>query len=85
MDLRLELLETFTAVGSDGSRHTVRAYDRLTPDPSLGGDRWVSTGTLEFRLDDGRILTVHSDGTAHAAGSDVLLTLPARAAPADHA
>lgn len=83
MDLRLQLLETFTARGSDGSRYKVCAFDRLARDPSAGGEQWEPTGTIEYRLLDGRGLEVRRDGTARIARTDVTLSMPARAALAE--
>lgn len=80
MELRLRLLDTFSATGSDGATYKVCAYDRLAPDPSLpDSGQWDSTGQVEYRLDDGRGLQLQPDGTAHIAGSGVTLTLPKRA------
>ncbi len=83
MDLRLQLLETFTAQGSDGSQYKVCAFDRLARDPSVAGDHWESTGTIEYRLVDGRGLEVHRDGTARIDRSEVTLSIPRRAAVAE--
>lgn len=82
MDLRLRLLESFCATGSDGATYKVCAYDRLAPDLSLapGTEGWESTGEVELRLDDGRRVDLQRDGTSFIAGSDVQLTLPERAA-----
>jgi hypothetical protein len=80
MDLRLQLLETFSAAGSDGATYKVCAYDRLTPDPSLSGEHWESTGSVEYRLADGRAVRLQRDGTARIEGSNVVLSMPARAA-----
>lgn len=78
MDLRLQLLDTFVAAGSDGGTYKVCAYDRLAPDLSLhdGGEHWESTGKVEYRLADGRRVEVHRDGSTWIGGSDVLLTMP---------
>jgi hypothetical protein len=84
MDVRLQLLETFFAAGSDGARYKVCAYDRLAPDPSIAGEHWESTGSLEYRLSDGRVVQVHRDGTARIAGSDVVLSMPTKAAAQLH-
>lgn len=76
MELRLNLLDTFTAAGSDGARYKVCAYDRLTQDPSLGGDgqeHWTSTGQAEYRLEDGRRVEVSGSGAMRIAGSGVEL------------
>lgn len=80
MDLRLQLLETFTAAGSDGQDYKVYAYDRLARDPSLAGEHWESTGSVEYRLADGRVLQVQRDGTARIDRSSVVLSMPAHAA-----
>ncbi|TWO70881.1 hypothetical protein FN976_13030 [Caenimonas sedimenti] len=80
MDLRLSLLDSFQATGSDGASYKVRAYDRLAPDPSLGGEHWESTGEIEYRLDDGRRLEVERGGKARIVGGNVELTLPRAAA-----
>jgi hypothetical protein len=81
MDLRLQLLDSFTVTGSDGASYKVCAYDRLAPDPSLadGGEHWQSTGQLEYRLADGRRVELERDGTARVAGSQVRLSMPAAA------
>jgi hypothetical protein len=82
MDLRLQLLESFSATGSDGATYKVCAYDRLAPDLSLppGEQRWESTGEVEYRLADGRRVELQRDGTSFIAGSQVQLTLPKQAA-----
>ena len=82
MDLRLQLVDSFMAEGSDGSTYKVCAYERLVPDPALpdGGEHWQSTGQMELRLADGTPVQIDADGTAHIARSDVLLTMPPRAA-----
>lgn len=80
MDLRLQLIDTFNAQGSDGHSYKVCAYDRLAPDPSLAGEHWESTGTIEYRLEDGRVLEVHRDGKARVDGSELVIDIPKRAA-----
>ena len=81
MELRLRLLESFSATGSDGASYKVCAYERLVPDLSLadGGEHWESTGELEFRLPDGRRVEVSRGGSARIAGTAVQLQLPAAA------
>jgi hypothetical protein len=76
MDLRLRFLDSFLANGSDGRMHKVRAFDRLTRDQSLpsGSEHWESTGVVEYRLDDGRLVEVLRDGSLRIAGSGVTLT-----------
>ncbi|HVZ42623.1 MAG TPA: hypothetical protein VHA82_02350 [Ramlibacter sp.] len=75
MDLRLQLLESFTAQGSDGTAYKVFAYDRLAPDPSLadGSEHWASTGQVEYRLADGRRIDVGRDGSLSIASTGVRL------------
>lgn len=76
MDLRLHLLDTFMARGSDGATYKVRAYERMVPDLSLGdgADRWESTGITEYRLDDGRLVDARPDGSLHVVAGGVALT-----------
>lgn len=75
MDLRLHLLETFMATGSDGASYKVCAYDRLAPDAALAdGQHWESTGQVEYRLADNRPVEVSRDGSMRIAGSGVELT-----------
>lgn len=83
MELRLQLLDTFTAEGSDGATYKVCAYDRLVPDLSLAGsgERWESTGEVEYRLADGRLVEAASDGTTAIARTGVRLALQPRARP----
>jgi hypothetical protein len=75
MDLRLHLLETFMATGSDGGAYKVCAYERLAPDASLADDaHWESTGVAEYRLADGRPVEVRRNGEMRIVGTDVQLT-----------
>jgi hypothetical protein len=75
MDLRLRLLESFRATGSDGGSYKICAYERLARDESLPHEEhWEPTGQAEYRLDDGRLVEVRLDGEMRIAGSDVLLT-----------
>ena len=77
MDLRLELLDSFFADGSDGKRYKVRAYDRLAPVPGAAG-QWESTGQVELRLEDGTRVDVAADGDMRISGSAVRLVIAAR-------
>lgn len=81
MDLRLQLLESFTATGSDGTTYKVCAYDRMVPDLAFadGGEHWESSGMVEYRLDDGRPVDVQRDDTARIHGTDVVLDMSAPA------
>jgi hypothetical protein len=78
MDLRLHLLDSFTAQGSDGATYKVRAYERLAPDLSLGegSDRWESTGVAEYRLEDGRVLSARPDGSWQLPSTGLVLRAP---------
>ncbi len=71
MDMRLNLLESFTAHGADGATYKVRGYERQVPDPNLndGQQHWQSTGVAEYRLDDGTPVDVSADGSMRIAGS----------------
>jgi hypothetical protein len=82
MDLRLHLLESFVAAGSDGASYKVCAYERLAPDTSLsdGLEHWEPTGQLEYRLFDGRRVEMQRDGSMRIAGSDVVLAAGAKRA-----
>jgi hypothetical protein len=75
MDIRLHLLETFSARGSDGAAYKVCAYERLAPDLSApaGADAWESTGVIEYRLQDGRLVHGARDGTLRIVGGEVTL------------
>jgi hypothetical protein len=75
MDIRLHLLETFTARGSDGQHYKIRAYERLAPALALTGrgDQWEPTGVAEYHLEDGRLVDVHADGAMRIHGTDVSL------------
>lgn len=76
MNLKLHLLESFAAVGSDGKPYKVRAYERLVQDPSFGEgqENWQSSGIVEYRLDDGALIDVRADGSMHVVHSAVVLT-----------
>jgi len=75
MERKIHQLETFTARGSDGGTYKVRAYEHLVRDESLrdAGEHWEPTGQAEYRLDDGRRVDVHADGTMEIAGAGVTL------------
>jgi hypothetical protein len=75
MDRKLHQLESFTARGSDGGTYKVRAFEHLVRDESvpLRVDRWEPTGQAEYRLDDGRPVSVGRDGSMEIAGAGVRL------------
>jgi hypothetical protein len=65
MNLKLHLLESFEARAADGSTVKVRGYERMVEDPTItdGQEHWQSTGVVEYRLDDGAVVTVDKNGT----------------------
>lgn len=65
MEKRLHLLESFSAQGSDGKCYTVRGYEHLARlDAASGGlTDWEPIGLAEYRLADGRHVSVGPDGT----------------------
>ena len=76
MDLKLHLLETFPARGSDGHDYKVCAYERLRRDDTIqdADEHWLPTGVNEFRLDSGEQIDVHSDGTMTVLHTGVTLS-----------
>jgi hypothetical protein len=76
MDIKLQLLESFHAHGSDGQTYKVFGYERLARDASVAVaiEQWQSTGTNEYRLADGRFVDERDDGSLHIERSDVTLT-----------
>lgn len=75
MNLKLHLLESFSAQGSDGATYKVRGYERMAQDPSLsdGQEHWQSTGVLEYRLEDGALIDARSDGSMRIVHNGVTL------------
>ena len=75
MELKLQLLDTFHARGNDGKDYKVCAYDRMRRDETLldGQERWLPSGTLEYRLDSGNIVESRADGALAIAHSGVTL------------
>lgn len=76
MNLKLHLLQSFVAIGSDGATYKVRGYERLVEDPSFndGQDHWQPTGVVEYRLEDGALVDAHGDGSMRIVNSGVALT-----------
>jgi hypothetical protein len=75
MERMLHLLETFTARGSDGETYHVHAYEhlaRLDAVPDTQG-LWEPTGLAEYKLADGRHVSVDKDGAMTLAGTEVRL------------
>jgi hypothetical protein len=73
MDLRLHLLESFAALGSDGQHYKVCGYERLALVPGTA-EQWEPTGVSEYRLEDGRHVEVGQDEAMRVAGSNIVLT-----------
>lgn len=75
MEKMLHLLETFTARGSDGQVYRVQAYEhlaRLDAVPDTQG-RWEPTGLAEYKLADGRHVSIGRDGAMSLADTGVKL------------
>lgn len=77
MERRLQQLETFSARGSDGRTYKVCGYEHLVRDDSMHDPRveWEPTGQSEYRLDDGRRVQMHRDGSMEIAGAGVRLEM----------
>jgi hypothetical protein len=75
MDIRLHLLESFAAKGSDGQHYKVCGYERLSLVPG-SADQWEPTGVAEYRLEDGRHVEVGKDDVMRLAESGIVLTRP---------
>lgn len=75
MDIKLHLLESFEARGSDGQTYKVMGYERLARDESVphAPDRWAPTGTSEYRLADGGLVDAYGDGSMRIHNSGVTL------------
>jgi hypothetical protein len=65
MDLKLHLLDSFPAHGSDGKDYKVCAYERMRRDDTIhdGQERWLSTGVTELRLASGDQIEAGNDGS----------------------
>jgi hypothetical protein len=76
MDLKLHLLDTFHARGSDDKTYKVCAYERMRRDETVhdGQDHWLSTGVTEYRLESGELIDPKADGTMEIVPSGVRLT-----------
>ena len=74
--IKLHLLESFHAHGSDGQTYKVFGYERMARDESMTAalEHWQSTGVNEYRLADGRFVDERADGSLHIERSDVRLT-----------
>ena len=75
MDIKLNLLESFEARGSDGRTYKVMGYERLARDQSIAHavERWAPTGTSEYRLADGGLIDAYGDGSMRIHNNGVTL------------
>ena len=64
MDRKLHLLDSFAARAADGSTVRVYGYEHLARDDAwpLPLDQWEPTGTVEYRLENGRQVRLGLDG-----------------------
>lgn len=74
MEKRLQRLETFSALGSDGKTYSVHAYEHLCRVDLTAEEHWEPTGQIEYKLADGRPLKVAADGSMSVPESDIRLT-----------
>lgn len=75
MDIKLQLLESFAARGSDGNTYKVMGYERLARDESVPSlpERWEPTGVSEYRLADGAFVDMQRDGSMRIKHSGIRL------------
>jgi hypothetical protein len=75
MEKMLHQLESFTARGSDGKIYTVRGYEHLARLDAVRDvqGQWEPTGVSEYKLEDGRPLSVAKDGSMTIADTGVRL------------
>ncbi|WP_298833073.1 hypothetical protein [uncultured Piscinibacter sp.] len=75
MDLKLHLIDSFHARGSDGKEYKVCAYERMRHDESIhdGQERWLPTGVTEYRLASGDPIDARDDGSMTVLNSGVML------------
>jgi hypothetical protein len=75
MEKMLHLLETFSARGSDGKVYVVHGYEHLARLDEVPGApmQWEPTGLVEYKLLDGRHVSVDGTGAMSLAGSGVRL------------
>lgn len=63
MEKMLHLLETFNARGSDGRDYAVRGYEHMVRLEDGLPSSWEPTGLAEYKLADGRHVSIETDGT----------------------
>ena len=76
MDKRLQLLETFPAVGDDGQRYVIHGFEHLVRlENALDHlDRWEPTGQAEYKLASGEPVVVERSGAMKVARTGLKLT-----------
>lgn len=81
MDKKLQWLDSFGALGSDGRHYKVMAFEHLLrPGPPVDGQElWEATGRIEYRLADGARVDALADGSLQLHGSGIKLRAEARA------
>lgn len=75
MEKKLRRLDTFSAHGSDGQTYSVHAYEHLgRVDAFIAAqEQWEPLGVAEYKLADGRPVSVRADGSMVVAESGVQL------------
>jgi len=65
MDKKLHRLETFAARGSDGKLYSVHGYEHLGRVEAFiaAQEQWEPLGIAEYKLADGRHVTMKQDGS----------------------
>ena len=81
MDKKLQLLESFSALGSDGHPHKVMVYEHMVRPvtPVDGQEHWEATGRIEYRLADGSRVDMLADGRLQVHGGSLTLQAEAKA------
>ncbi len=76
MDKRLQLLETFPALGDDGLHYVIHGFEHLVRlDGALDHlDRWEPTGQAEYKLASGEHVAVEPSGAMKVARTGLRLT-----------
>ena len=76
MDKRLQLLETFPALGDDGRHYVIHGFEHLVRlDGALDHlDRWEPTGQAEYKLASGEHVAVEPSGAMKVARTGLRLT-----------
>ncbi len=75
MEKRLHLLESFHATGSDGVDYYVHGYEHLGRiEPMVNAqEHWEPLGVAEYKLADGRGVTMRANGSLYITDSGIEL------------